>query len=121
MIIADWVGIDGGLAHGQARAGLVQVLQQEVLRELLALVVAQLGQEHALVFEVIVVMEFAADEAVGAGAHGIVQQEAAMDISNVMLVVDGLFGSGLNKPLAGGFASLVKYINSSAAKIESTI
>ena len=28
-----------------------------------------------------------------------------------MLVIDGLFGSGLNKPLAGGFASLVKYIN----------
>lgn len=34
-----------------------------------------------------------------------------------MLVVDGLFGSGLNKPLAGGFASLVKYINASAATI----
>ncbi len=32
------------------------------------------------------------------------------------LVVDGLFGSGLNKPLAGGFASLVKYINASPAK-----
>ena len=32
-----------------------------------------------------------------------------------MLVIDGLFGSGLNKPLAGGFASLVKYINSSTA------
>jgi NAD(P)H-hydrate epimerase len=30
-----------------------------------------------------------------------------------MLVIDGLFGSGLNKPLAGGFASLVKYINAS--------
>lgn len=30
-----------------------------------------------------------------------------------MLVVDGLFGSGLNKPLTGGFASLVKYINAS--------
>ena len=30
-----------------------------------------------------------------------------------MLVVDGLFGSGLNKPLSGGFASLVKYINQS--------
>ena len=29
------------------------------------------------------------------------------------LVIDGLFGSGLNKPLAGGFASLVKYINAS--------
>ena len=28
-----------------------------------------------------------------------------------MLVIDGLFGSGINKPLAGGFASLVKYIN----------
>ena len=36
-----------------------------------------------------------------------------------MLVVDGLFGSGLNKPLAGGFASLVKYINQSAAEVVS--
>ena len=36
-----------------------------------------------------------------------------------MLVVDGLFGSGLNKPLAGGFASLVKYINQSPAKVVS--
>ena len=35
------------------------------------------------------------------------------------LVVDGLFGSGLNKPLAGGFASLVKYINASAAQVVS--
>lgn len=36
-----------------------------------------------------------------------------------MLVVDGLFGSGLNKPLAGGFASLVKYINNSPAQVVS--
>lgn len=36
-----------------------------------------------------------------------------------MLVIDGLFGSGLNKPLAGGFASLVKYINASHAEIVS--
>ena len=36
-----------------------------------------------------------------------------------MLVVDGLFGSGLNKPLAGGFASLVKYINLSSATVVS--
>ena len=36
-----------------------------------------------------------------------------------MLVVDGLFGSGLNKPLAGGFASLVKYINGSKAEVVS--
>lgn len=34
-----------------------------------------------------------------------------------MLVIDGLFGSGLNKPLAGGFASLVKYINASPAQV----
>ena len=36
-----------------------------------------------------------------------------------MLVVDGLFGSGLNKPLAGGFASLVKYINNAPAQVVS--
>lgn len=36
-----------------------------------------------------------------------------------MLVIDGLFGSGLNKPLAGGFASLVKYINSASAEVVS--
>lgn len=35
------------------------------------------------------------------------------------LVVDGLFGSGLNKPLMGGFASLVKYINQSPSKVVS--
>lgn len=36
-----------------------------------------------------------------------------------MLVIDGLFGSGLNKPLAGGFASLVRYINASEAEVVS--
>ena len=35
------------------------------------------------------------------------------------LVVDGLFGSGLNKPLSGGFASLVKYINQSQCQVVS--
>ena len=35
------------------------------------------------------------------------------------LVIDGLFGSGLNKPLAGGFASLVKYINASPSDVVS--
>ena len=35
------------------------------------------------------------------------------------LVVDGLFGSGLNKPLSGGFASLVKYVNASQAEVVS--
>lgn len=35
------------------------------------------------------------------------------------IVVDGLFGSGLKKPLSGGFAAVVKYINSSQATIVS--
>ena len=35
------------------------------------------------------------------------------------LVIDGLFGSGLNKPLGGGFASLAKYINASPSKVVS--
>ena len=33
------------------------------------------------------------------------------------LVIDGLFGSGLNKPLSGGFAAVVKYINASKAQV----
>lgn len=33
------------------------------------------------------------------------------------VVIDGLFGSGLNKPLEGGFASLVRFINASPAKV----
>ena len=40
-------------------------------------------------------------------------------LSAKTLVIDGLFGSGLNKPLAGGFASLVKYINQSECKVAS--
>ena len=35
------------------------------------------------------------------------------------VVIDGLFGSGLNKPLSGGFASVVKYINTSSAQVVS--
>jgi hydroxyethylthiazole kinase-like uncharacterized protein yjeF len=35
------------------------------------------------------------------------------------VVIDGLFGSGLNKPLAGGFSALVRYINHSHAKVVS--
>ena len=37
------------------------------------------------------------------------------------LVVDGLFGSGLNKPLSGGFAAVVKYINASPATVVASI
>ena len=35
------------------------------------------------------------------------------------IVIDGLFGSGLNKPLEGGFASIVKYINASKSTVVS--
>ena len=35
------------------------------------------------------------------------------------LVIDGLFGSGLSKPLSGGFGSVVQYINSSDATVVS--
>lgn len=41
------------------------------------------------------------------------------ELTKDTLVVDGLFGSGLNKPLGGGFASLVKYINASECKVVS--
>lgn len=33
------------------------------------------------------------------------------------LVIDGLFGTGLSRPLNGGFASVVKYINASSATV----
>ncbi len=33
------------------------------------------------------------------------------------IVIDGLFGSGLNRPLTGGFAALVQYINQSGATV----
>ena len=49
----------------------------------------------------------------------VTQEFEAPKLKKGMLVVDGLFGSGLNKPLAGGFASLVKYINASPAEVVS--
>lgn len=41
------------------------------------------------------------------------------ELTEDIVVIDGLFGSGLNKPLIGGFASLVKYINQCPAKVVS--
>ena len=35
------------------------------------------------------------------------------------IIIDGLFGSGLNKPLSGGFAAVVKYINASPSTVVS--
>ena len=41
------------------------------------------------------------------------------DLEKNDIVIDGLFGSGLNMPLEGGFASVVKYINSSPCTVVS--
>jgi NAD(P)H-hydrate epimerase len=49
----------------------------------------------------------------------VIQEFDPPQLEKGMLVVDGLFGSGLNKPLAGGFASLVKYVNASKAQVVS--
>ena len=40
-------------------------------------------------------------------------------LTSADIVVDGLFGSGINKPLNGGFASLVRYINASQSTVVS--
>lgn len=49
----------------------------------------------------------------------VVQEFDPPQLTDGTLVIDGLFGSGINKPLAGGFASLVKYINASPGKVVS--
>lgn len=51
--------------------------------------------------------------------HEISTQFAPPTLTPQHLVIDGLFGSGLNKPLNGGFAAVVKYINSSSAMVVS--
>ena len=49
--------------------------------------------------------------------HEIKTQFVPPVLTSNHVVIDGLFGSGLNKPLSGGFASVVKYINASPATI----
>ena len=49
--------------------------------------------------------------------HEISTQFAPPMLTADHVVVDGLFGSGLNKPLDGGFAAVVKYINASPARV----
>ncbi len=58
----------------------------------------------------------------GGLVHSFVEVVSNFDppkLTQQTLVIDGLFGSGLNKPLSGGFASLVKYINQSSARVVS--
>ena len=49
--------------------------------------------------------------------HEVTAQFVPPQLTAEHLVVDGLFGSGLNKPLSGGFAAVVRYINASSAKV----
>lgn len=41
------------------------------------------------------------------------------ELTTKHLIVDGLFGTGLTEPLAGGFTTLVRYINDSGAAVVS--
>lgn len=41
------------------------------------------------------------------------------ELSGNDIVIDGLFGSGLNRPLGGAFTGIVRFINSSAATVVS--
>jgi NAD(P)H-hydrate epimerase len=51
--------------------------------------------------------------------HEVTSQFVPPTLGEEHLVVDGLFGSGLNKPLSGGFAAVVKLINASPATVVS--
>lgn len=49
--------------------------------------------------------------------HEVTSQFVPPVLTDDHVVIDGLFGSGLNKPLSGGFAAVVKYINASPARV----
>lgn len=51
--------------------------------------------------------------------HEVTSQFAPPTLTVEHVVIDGLFGSGLNKALSGGFAAVVKYINASSATVVS--
>jgi NAD(P)H-hydrate epimerase len=60
-------------------------------------------------------------EADATGFHEIVPNSAFTppELSRNDIVIDGLFGSGLNKPIEGGFAKLINHINESDACVVS--
>lgn len=47
------------------------------------------------------------------------QKFEAPELSSKALIIDALFGTGLNKPLSGGYAALVKFINAAQAEVVS--
>ena len=46
-------------------------------------------------------------------------QFAPPDLTEHDILIDGLFGSGITRPLTGGFAGVVDYVNQSDAKVVS--
>jgi NAD(P)H-hydrate epimerase len=55
----------------------------------------------------------------GVTFHEVITQFIPPKLTEDDVIIDGLFGSGLNKPLSGGFASLVKFINGAGATVVS--
>ncbi len=55
----------------------------------------------------------------GISLHEISNQFVPPTLTPEHLVIDGLFGSGLNQSLSGGFAAVVKFINASLATVVS--
>lgn len=53
----------------------------------------------------------------GIDFHEVTTQFVPPVLTTEHVVIDGLFGSGLNKALSGGFAAVVKYINASPATV----
>lgn len=53
----------------------------------------------------------------GVSFHEVTTQFVPPTLTAGHVVIDGLFGSGLNKPLGGGFAAVVKYVNASSAQV----
>lgn len=49
----------------------------------------------------------------------VIQQFEAPKLENNSLVIDALFGTGMSRPLGGGFAALVKFINASGTEVVS--
>ena len=56
-------------------------------------------------------------EVSGVDFHEVSTQFVPPALTARHVVVDGLFGSGLNKPLSGGFAAVVNYVNASPARV----
>lgn len=49
--------------------------------------------------------------------HEVSKQLNVPHLTEQTVVIDGLFGTGINRPLGGGLAAVVRYINSSPAEV----